>query len=408
MAKKTSFLASLILVGCLLIGVILPIKTYSASAPAIEAPSGLSFLELKVTGSEFVMLVNNTGSKIEDLSQYWLYGFNNTNPLAVGVNNSSQQLPSGSLEKGQTVLLSQGGSTCGAAVTGKLSISLTDSGGYLEIVKTSLVNNLLTQTAGEAVSWSSKANITTGMISNVPSNSSDPNGAWYRYKSSGSTYLWQQADVDSGNVCQLSVVISGVNSGVSASTSNLLLPSTPPPATIISIGDVNGSSNGLPASDIGLMAPVLNELLPNPKSPQTDSKDEFIEIYNPNDKTFDLSGFKLQTQSSSSSSKHTYTFPGGTKIAGKSFAAYPSSNLSISLTNSGGQVWLLDPSEAKISQSDPYSTAKEGLAWALANGKWYWTNTPTPGKANLINGASVGDSSTGNGVGTVLGASGIA
>jgi hypothetical protein len=154
-----------------------------------------------------------------------------------------------------------------------------------------------------------------------------------------------------------------------------------------------------------LQAPQLNEILPNPASPQTDSKDEFIEIYNSNSVSFDLSGFKLQQASSATSTKHSYTFPDGTSIAAKSFAAYPSSNISISLTNSGGMVWLLDPNGTIISQIQAYSTAKDGQAWALADGKWYWTGQPTPGTANVISANSGKKTTNGSGVGTVLGAS---
>src|SRR3990167_2477267 len=110
---------------------------FAATAPTLAVPPGLSLAEIKITGNEFIMLINNSEAAIPDLSKYWLYGFNNTNPLSAGVNSSSQQLPSGSLQPGQTILLSStGGPTCGAAITTKLSIGLTDSGGYLEVIKT--------------------------------------------------------------------------------------------------------------------------------------------------------------------------------------------------------------------------------------------------------------------------------
>src|SRR5438067_379849 len=97
-----------------------------AGPPIVGGPSGLSIIEIKITGNEFIMLQNNSGSTISDLSKYWLYNFNNINPLAAGVSSSAQQLPATSLANGQTVLLSaNGGGTCGAAATTKLSISLT-------------------------------------------------------------------------------------------------------------------------------------------------------------------------------------------------------------------------------------------------------------------------------------------
>ncbi len=390
----------------------LPVIVLAASppAPTLATPPGLSLAEIKMTGSEFVMLQNNTGSTITNLSEYLVYGFNNVNPLAPGVNISIQQLPLGSLLSGQTVLLSDGGATCGAAITDGLSISLTDSTGYLQVVKSSFVGGVLTQTSGDAVSWSSGPNSTPGMIATVPSNTLAPRNAYYRYQNPAPTppFLWQKADQDTANSCQLNVTGTDPGSGPS-NPGNQLLPGLPPPATIISFvpGRGGGSGGNGSANNFGLRAPVLNELLPNPAKPQSDADDEYIEIYNPNSRSFDLYGYKLQTQSASSSSKRIYTFPNGTKIAAKSFAAYPSSNISVSLANTGGQVWLLDPNEGIISKSEAYGEAEDGQAWALAEGKWYWTNKPTPNTANEINGAggSGGTRTSGNGVGTVEGSS---
>lgn len=390
----------------------LPVIVLAVTAPTLATPPGLSLAEIKMTGSELVMLQNNTGSTITNLSEYSIYGFNNVNPLASGVNISVQQLPAGSLLAGQTVLLSDGGATCGAAITDSLSISLTDSTGYLQVVKSSFVGGVLTQTSGDAVSWSSGANSTPGMIASVPSNTAVPRNAYYRYQNPMPTppFLWQKANQDTVNSCQLNVTGTDPGSGPS-NPGNQLLPGLPPPATIISFvpGRGGGGSGGNgSANNFGLRAPVLNELLPNPAKPQTDADDEYIEIYNPNSRSFDLYGYKLQTQSASSSSKRIYTFPNGTKIAAKSFAAYPSSNISVSLVNTGGQVWLLDPNEGIISKSEAYGKAEDGQAWALAEDKWYWTNKPTPNAANEINGAGgsgSGVGTSGNGVGTVGGSS---
>lgn len=359
--------------------------TLAASPPPLATPPGLSFAEIKITGSEFIMLQNNTGVVITDLSKYWLYAFNNVNPVAPGVSSSSQQLPAAVLGSGQTVLLSaNGGATCGAAITAKLSLSLNDSSGYLEVVQTALNNGVLTQAAGDTVSWSSTTNSTAGMISNAPSNSAAPNGAYYRYQNSSSPppYLWQQADLDPNNGCQMNVTIAGKPVPGPSSPGNALLPGTPPPATIIEAGDdAQTNVSGMPAADIGLMAPQVNEILPNPAEPQTDSEDEYIELYNSNGVTFDLSGFKLQVGTSAT---HTYTFPAGTGLPAQAFVAFNSIDTGLSLSNSGGQARLLDPAGNLITQTDVYDNAKDGQSWALANGKWYWTTSLTPNAANEI------------------------
>lgn len=380
--KKYYLIIFLMLLGSYLS---LSLKTHAATAPALATPPGLSLAEIKITGNEFVMLHNNSTSAITDLSKYWLYVFNNLNPLAAGVSISTQQLPAGSLASGQTILLSaNGGNTCGAAITGKLSVSLNDAGGFLQVVQSGMSAGLLVQTAGDAASWSSGTNTAAGMISKVPSNSAAPNGVWYRIQeTSTSVYGWQPADVDPANPCQLNVAIAGVSTPGPLNPGNQLLPGEPPPATIVT-ADPNAPAGGpaLPAADIGLAAPQITELLPNPAEPQTDSEDEFIEIYNSNSVPFELTGFSLQV---GTTTLHNYHFPAGTLLPAGSWLAFLSVDTGLSLTNSGGQARLLDPFGAVISQSEVYGSAKEGQAWGLAKGSWYWTTTPTPSAANVIN-----------------------
>jgi len=381
--KKYYMVIFLMLLGVVFRG-LAPVA-FAAAPPAIAGPGGLALIEIKITGNEFLMLQNNTGSAITDLSRYWLYDFNNVNPLAAGVSSSTQQLPSASLNSGQTILLnSNGGSTCGAAVTAKLSISLTDSGGFLEVVQTNLVNGVLQQSAGDSVSWSSGANGTAGMIANVPSSSSDPAGAYYRYQSTSASppYSWQPSDVDATNACQLDVKVSSNLVPGPANPGSQLLAGDPPPAIIMQAGE-DSSTGGptMPVSDVGLAAPIINELLPNPAEPQSDDEDEFIELYNSNSRSFDLSGFKLEV---GTRTVHDYTFPDGTILPAHGFVAFYSIDTNLSLSNTGGQSRLLDPFANVISQTDLYGTAKEGQAWALANGKWYWTLLPTPGALNII------------------------
>src|SRR6185312_5885384 len=85
----------------------------SAAPPAMAAPPVLALSEIKITGDEFVVLKNNTGKDIPDLSSYWLDGYNSDQPLSPGVTNTTQQLPPVKLGSGQTILLSSNGmATC--------------------------------------------------------------------------------------------------------------------------------------------------------------------------------------------------------------------------------------------------------------------------------------------------------
>lgn len=365
--------------------------TVSASAPQLAAPAGLTLLELKMTGDEFVVLQNNTGDDIADLSSFWLTAYNNVSPVAANVSSSSQQLPATSLPAGQMLLLSANPmQTCGASVAGKLSLSLADGGGFLQLMRTSINQyGAITETPSDWVSWSSSA---AGVIQNVPSNTKSPNTLYYRYSQSDS-YAWQQAVIDVTNHCQLDLVVAGGTEPSSAVTP-LTLAATSPPATIL--GNVDVSEGGsplpvLPATDTGLQAPQLTELLPNPLGTGNDGTDEFIELYNPNSKPFDLTGFILQTGLTTT---HQYTFPAGTTMVAKSFKAFYSAHTGLSLSNTSGRAALLDPFGTSIGASEAYTKAKDGQTWALAKGTWYWTLQATPSKANVIQQAAVKSSSS--------------
>jgi len=163
-------------------------------------------------------------------------------------------------------------------------------------------------------------------------------------------------------------------------------PSSPPFITVsaVVLGGSAGKLPTIPSIDKGLKGVQLSELLPNTASPQTDAEDEFIELYNPNDKPFDLSGFMLQTASATSSTTHTYHFPAGTSIAPHSFKAFKSGQTHLALNNSGGQVWFVDPLGTTVDKSDSYGKTDDGLSWINAGGRWQWTAQPTPGAENKL------------------------
>jgi hypothetical protein len=150
-----------------------------------------------------------------------------------------------------------------------------------------------------------------------------------------------------------------------------------------SAGQPDDSSDepATPITNAGLLSPAVTELLPNPGSPQTDAADEFIELYNPNQSTFNLSGYQLQVGTSST---HAYTFPADTQLAPGSYTAFFSVGTGLSLSNSGGQVKLLNPSGVALTASDTYGAAKDNQAWAVVDGKWQWTLSPTPNAANKL------------------------
>jgi hypothetical protein len=130
----------------------------------------------------------------------------------------------------------------------------------------------------------------------------------------------------------------------------------------------------------GLVAPTITELLPNPASPQTDSADEFIELYNSNTAPFAIGGFALEV---GTTTKHRYVFPAGTQLAAGNWTAFFSRDTGLSLSNAGGAARLLDGTGVVVAAADPYGTAAEGQAWIYETGMWQWSTTPTPGAANI-------------------------
>lgn len=135
------------------------------------------------------------------------------------------------------------------------------------------------------------------------------------------------------------------------------------------------------SSNSGLMSPVITELLPNPASPFTDSTDEYVEIFNPNNVAFNLSGYKLQTGSSFS---YSLTFVDQT-LSPNSYSVFTSGATPLTLSNTSGAARLLDNTGSVVSQTADYTAAADGLAWGLFANDWQWTSSPTPGAANILN-----------------------
>lgn len=140
-----------------------------------------------------------------------------------------------------------------------------------------------------------------------------------------------------------------------------------------------GQASATNAAD--LAPPQITELLPNPASPQTDDADEYIELYNPNAVAFNLKGYRLEV---GTSTLHDFTFTADTLLSPAGYTAFYSADTRLSLSNSGGQARLLDPSGRQLDVTAPYEAAADGMAWGLGEGSWQWTSAPTPGAANIL------------------------
>ncbi len=360
---------------------------------ATFAAADLTIISFKMTGSESIVLENTSGASL-NLQNYILEYFNKSSGINFNVPTDSQQLPNFILQPQQSFLLSGDTvATCGATGESNLSISLSDTNGYFEVIKVGGSGPTVTYTPQDHVSWTSSSaptppttdGIDLHSVGSTSGSINSANSIYYRQLSDGS---WQRAAIDA-TPCNLfvSMIAGGGTTYVDWAEGSAA------PAMILAAS----ADTGIPTSDLGLAAPQITELLPNPASPQSDDEDEFIELYNSNAVAFDLSGFKLQV---GSTTKHTYTISDGTIIEPKAFKAFFSVDTNLAMSNTSGQAALLDPLGNVMSQSDPYGSAKDGQSWALANGKWYWTTTPTPNAANQVSGATTASSSSSKTSGT--------
>lgn len=355
--------------------------------------------DAKITSSEgqFVLLYNQSGHDIANMAAYRLQYFNHYD-VSQMTSSKSIQL-SGALPADGYYLISDDAlSLCFPARTQSASLGFSTTNGMIQLEQMIYSDTGPVATnVQDYMRWAKKPS-KGAMSAGVQLIPSDGKQFLSRRPldsrnnptvDSASSQSW--AVVQFGGGCEWQEVVTRVAAPPTPKTTYDFMAGSPPDATIISIENESEEDEGpvMPAANIGLKAPVITELLPNPKSPQTDAEDEFIELYNSNDRLFDLSGFKLQV---GTETKRTFTFPAGVVLPAKGFRAFLSIDTHLALSNSGSQVALLDPFGKVIASAEAYQKAGEGKAWALAKGSWYWTQKPTPGQANIIENAFSGSS----------------
>jgi hypothetical protein len=130
--------------------------------------------------------------------------------------------------------------------------------------------------------------------------------------------------------------------------------------------------------DLDLLPLQLTEILPNATG--SDSGHEYIEIYNPTDRTADLGLYTLYV---GVNNEKSYQFPAGTVIGPGEYATFYDDAMKFTLVNTASQVSLAGSDGTMIAQSDAYANPDDDNTWALINGVWQYTNQPTPNAANL-------------------------
>lgn len=311
------------------------------------------------------------------LGDYWL-GYSSSDPIESLT--PEYQLASGNLGSDEVVVLVGDSAvpTCDAVLAMDMPVALAETKGAVALWKQvrSADGKSMTFSYIDGFTWTNTKTGTADIVRPTTAEDGLVTPTWFRDLKSGSS-VWQVGDLSEDDT-QGCVLRSKTQAMLGAYT---VATDADPPAVIENVAEVGTTDPITSNENIGLLAPQITELLPNPAGTGTDATDEFVELYNPNATAFDLSGYTLQT---GLTTKHTYVFPEGTVLGALSFTAFSSSQTALSMSNTSGQATLLDANSVVISQSDPYGTAADGKAWALADGTWYWTNTPTAGASNII------------------------
>jgi len=123
---------------------------------------------------------------------------------------------------------------------------------------------------------------------------------------------------------------------------------------------------------------LITEILAN--APGSDTGLEFIEIYNPNNASVSLVGYRLQIGPSFTKE---FEFSGG-EIAAFQYLVFSDSETGIVLPNASGvNIRLISPAGTVVSESPTYTNAEDDVSWALVDDQWIYTNQITPQAANL-------------------------
>lgn len=343
-------------------------------SPALPATAAtlpaLWVREIKIKGDDFMVL---QASVPVQLSDYWLgYASDPTENIT-----PEYQLASGTLRPGESVILVGDSAvpTCDAVLAMDMPVALAETKGVLALwlQSRSADGKSITFSYTDGLTWT---NAKTGLADIVRPAAVEEGLAtptWFR-ELDVDLQQWQVGDLSDDD--ELGCVLRSRTQdilGVYTST-----PDADPPAVIEDDDETGGLFT---SGNVGLLAPQITELLPNPPGTGTDATDEFIELYNPNASEFDLSGYELQT---GLTTKHSFVLPEGSVLAPLSFTSFTASQTGLSMSNTSGQAALLDPDGTVIAMSDPYGTAADGKAWAIADGTWYWTNIPSAGSSNVI------------------------
>ncbi len=133
-----------------------------------------------------------------------------------------------------------------------------------------------------------------------------------------------------------------------------------------------------PNSPPVLLPAIITELLPNAVG--SDTGNEFIEIFNPNDEgDISLAGYQLAI---GQSLEKVITLSEYVLKAGE-YKSFTNAELSYTLLNTSSRVSLKTNQGVVTNEVPAYNSPVEGESWALIDNTWQYTNQPTPGAVNI-------------------------
>lgn len=326
-----------------------PIKILAAPANQIVI-SEIQTASASDASQEFVELYNPTSASIS--VDNWTMEYASSS----GTTWTKKATLSGAVPAFGFFLISTSGYMAGDVV---MSSGLAGAGGHLRIKNSSgtVIDLVGWGTAAHPEGAAIEAPIAGGSVERIPGrlNSSAGNG-------------------EDTNTNSLDFVLRDMAEPQRISSAvedpSLALPPTPDPDP--------GETDPIPVTTY--LPVYITEALPDPASPLTDAKDEYIELFNPNDVAVSLKGYTIRT----GSNFRSYYTIGEVSIAPGAYMSFYSVDTKLGLPNSGGAVQILDPLGNILDVTDTYGTTKVGQAWADINGVWVWTLEPTPGAANVL------------------------
>lgn len=339
-----------------------------APVSAETALPPLVFREAKLKGEDFLVLQATTAAV--KLDEYWL-GYDSS--AALDAIEPEYRLAAVTLQPGESVVLVNDDAvpTCDARYTMDMPLDLAETKGTVGLWhRTGATSATISYNRIDSLSWTTTASGTANIVRPDSMEKGMVLPVWFRELAKG-VMTWRVGDLSEDETGCVIKTTAGA-----ALTSYVGAFSDDPSVEEDAASDEDNTSETTQTDEA---YPQITELLPNPAGTGNDSTDEFIELYNPNADSFALGGYTLQT---GTTTKHSYVFPAGTTLA-PGYSVFFAEDTNLSLSNTSGQARLLTSDSLIVAETALYDGADDGVAWALVDGSWQWTTTPTPGASNV-------------------------